>query len=77
MKPYENISFIEFPDVADIQSQARKSSVGRFRRKGGDYKGYIRRVNNKKQTRRYLKRKDKAITNRRIRKEIEGVDDNE
>jgi hypothetical protein len=75
MKAYENIPWIEYPDVADIQSQARKSSVGRFRRKGGDFKGYIRRVANKAQTRRYLKRKDKAISAKNWKKEIYAIPD--
>jgi len=59
MRAYQTIKFILGPDVADIQADGRKSSIGRFREKGGDYKPYSR-SDNKKKTRRYLKRSDKA-----------------
>ena len=32
MKAYQNIRFIDRPDIADIKTQGRKSSVGRIRR---------------------------------------------
>jgi hypothetical protein len=32
MHPYKNTRLIEYPDVADIQEQGRKSSVGRIPR---------------------------------------------
>lgn len=31
MKPYQTIKFVEYPDVADIQQDGRKSSVGRLK----------------------------------------------
>lgn len=31
MRAYKNIKFVEFPDVADIQCDGRKSSTGRLR----------------------------------------------
>ena len=42
MKPYgmRRAPELEYPDVADIQGLGLKSSVGRFRKKGGDYRGY-------------------------------------
>lgn len=58
MKAYETIKFEEFPDVADIQADGRKSSIGKFPSKNGEYKPYIR-SSNKKKVRRYLKHKDK------------------
>lgn len=55
VRAYRTIRFIEYPDVADIQSQARKSSVGRL-----DERGYIRNTERKRAIRRMLKRRDKA-----------------
>lgn len=31
MKAYKNIRFIEYPDIADILEQGRKSSVGKLK----------------------------------------------
>ena len=56
MRAYRNIRFIEGPDVADIQSQGRKSIVGRIKRG----RGYCAPVS-KAATRRYLKRVDRAL----------------
>ena len=51
MKPY-GVRVEESPDVADIQSRAHKSSVGRV---GGSH-GYIRSARIKAKIRRYWKR---------------------
>ena len=69
MKPYENKKLNEFPDVADIQEEGRKSSVGKISGKSGDTRPYSR-SKNRKATRRTLKRSDKAKTNRNIKDEI-------
>ena len=71
MRPYENVRLIEGPDVGDIHSQARKSSIGKTRRgkmtrtwtnnpkiKHND-RGYVK-SEEKKRTRRAIKRGDKA-----------------
>lgn len=36
----QRVPELEFPDVADIQALGLKSSAGRFRKKGGDFRGY-------------------------------------
>jgi hypothetical protein len=59
MKPYRTIRLTEQPDVADIQAEGRKSSVGRFAEKGGDFKPYTRNASARKAVRRALKKADK------------------
>ena len=71
MKPYKNIKLEEFPDVADIQFEARKSSVGSLRRKSGEFRGIVKNKLNKKQQRRYWKRR-----NRQLEQEIELLEEN-
>jgi hypothetical protein len=56
MKPY-GLQIIEYPDVADIQFMAAKSSIGRMPSKSGEYRSYTRSVQVKKAMRRYWKRK--------------------
>lgn len=58
MKPYKTIKLTEYPDVADIQNEGRKSSVGRIPNKEHEYKPYSR-SKNRKRIRRILKRIDK------------------
>jgi len=41
MQPY-GVRVIEYPDVGDIQEMGSKSSCGKFKEKGGDYKAYTR-----------------------------------
>jgi hypothetical protein len=55
MKPYINHKIEEWPDVADIHAEARKTSVG-----GRPGHGYIRNKKNKSIIRRNMKRADKA-----------------
>lgn len=59
MRAYKNIRFIDGPDIADIRSQGRKSSVGR-----NDEKNYTRVPHFKATIRRVLKRRDRASENR-------------
>lgn len=42
MKPYgmRRDPALQGPDVADIQILGLKSSAGKFRKKGGDFRGY-------------------------------------
>lgn len=58
MRPYSHIKLTEFPDVKDIQSEGRHSSVGKFREKGGDFKSYTRSADSRRATRRHLKKKN-------------------
>ena len=60
MRPYRTIKLEEFPDIGDIQSEARASHVGRLPERGGDFKPYIRNKPKKASIRRMLKRSDKA-----------------
>jgi len=66
MKAYQNKKLVEGPDVADIREEGRRSAVGKFRGKGGDYRGYCK-SKNKRVTRRLLKRADKAKTARNLK----------
>lgn len=70
MKPYKTIKLIDSPDVADIQADGRKSSVGNLRGKGGDYRG-IQKSRKKRASRRYLKRSDKARVDRQLQNDEE------
>ncbi len=60
MHPYNFRKLTESPDVGDIKEEGRKSSTGKYPEKGGEFKGYTRKSRNKRATRRYLKRADKA-----------------
>ena len=71
MKPY-GLKVIEAPDVGDIQEGARKSSIGRFREKGGDYKSYPRSSVAKRAIRRLAKRAARRQGNAEI---IEALED--
>ena len=72
MIAYKNaIRLSEFPDVLDIRSEGRRSSVGKIRRGGllfGKVKhndrGYNRPTSAKATTRRYLKRASRMILDR-------------
>ena len=55
MRAYSTYRLIEFPDVADIKNEARRSCVGR-----NDSRGYIRDKRRKRSIRRYIKRADRA-----------------
>ena len=57
MKAYGLKSVEEWPDVADIHAQARKSSVGKPRSKGGDFRGYHKNKAAKAASRRIFKRR--------------------
>ena len=59
MRPYQTRKLEEFPDCGDIRAEGRKSAVGRLRGKGGYYRASIN-AKSKRETRRYLKRADKA-----------------
>jgi hypothetical protein len=54
MRPYKTIRLIEGPDVADIKSEGRKSSVGRL-----DQRGYFKNRASKRATRRAMKKADR------------------
>jgi hypothetical protein len=59
MKPYGLFGqylYVEHPDVLDIQFMGAKSSTGRLREKGGDFKPYSR-TTGKRRVRRMWKRK--------------------
>lgn len=66
MKAYGINSFDQNPDVADINEQGRKSSVGRF-----DQRGYFKNKSVKRQIRRRFKRVERQRAKREIKKEIE------
>lgn len=68
MKPY-GVRLIEGPDVVDIQYIGGKSSMGQYRKKGGDFRGYSH-GDGKASTRRYWKRKAR-LEGKKSSKEIE------
>ena len=63
MKPYgvPRGKDIEYPDKADIRQYGLKSSKARLKTKSGEYKSYTRSTENRKKTRRYFKRKARAL----------------
>lgn len=58
------------PDVGDIKNFALKSSTGRFREKGGDFKPYTRSAKARRATRRIYKKAERARVNNSIRAEV-------
>ena len=57
MRPYGlEHTLIVGPDVADIQEQGRKSSVGHFPTKSGEFRSYTRNTAAKRATRVSIKR---------------------
>jgi hypothetical protein len=59
MRAYQNQRFIEGPDVGDVQSEGRASHIGKIAEKSGEFKPYTRNPENRRATRRTLKRRDK------------------
>lgn len=59
MKPYTTRRLTDTPDVADILTEGRKGSVGKFPGRSGAFRGYCS-SKKKRLTRRHLKRSDKA-----------------
>lgn len=55
---------IESPDKADIRQYGLKSSTGRSPTKSGDFKSYTRSARNRKKSRLYFKRKERALGKR-------------
>ena len=64
MKPYKTKKLTECPDVADIKTEGRRSAVGQYAGKSGEYHGYTKSKTNKAAIRRNLKRADKARVKR-------------
>lgn len=61
MKPYGvEIVNTKCPDVAEIQRMGAKSSCGRLREKGGDFKSYIRNPEQKRRQRRWWKKRERS-----------------
>lgn len=72
MRPYGLPRFdnVEWPDAADICFYALKSSVGRFRKKGGDFANAHRTSSTKRRTRRIWKKKERAFQRAFVRFEF-------
>jgi hypothetical protein len=71
MRPYGlEYTLIVGPDVADIQEQARKSSVGHFAGKSGDHHGYMRNTAAKRATRVTIKRGARTAARHAITREL-------
>lgn len=70
MKPYETLKLTESPDVGDLQREARKSSVGHFPNKSGDFHSSVRDSSDRRKTRRSLKRSDKNQVKKIIYTEV-------
>lgn len=69
MKAYgmPRVADLESPDVADIRCLALKSSTGRFKEKGGDYRGYIKNKKAKAAIRRSMKKVERRAAKEAIR----------
>jgi len=70
MKPYQHIKLDPCPDVADGKLEGRKASAVNLRVRGGKARSN-QSPKHKAESRRYLKRVDKALAARRLKKEIE------
>lgn len=75
MRPYglENVLILG-PDCGDIAEQARKSSVGHFAGKGGDYHGSNRDSASKRATRIRIKRGARSAARKAIARELRDAD---
>ena len=73
MRPYgmQRVPELEYPDVADIQALGLKSSAGRFRKKGGDFRGYAH-GEDRARTRRSQKRSARHEGRSQIREQLES-----
>lgn len=69
MKPYQTFKLTEGPDVADIKAEGRATHVGRV---DNSERGYIRRANVKRATRRHLKRSDRMRAERELHLDVEA-----
>jgi len=56
MRPYMHLRLEQFPDVADLKAEGRKTRVGRL-----DGRSMFRRVSTKHANRRRLKRIDRRV----------------
>jgi len=74
VKPYglKRTLDVEFPDAADLHIYALKSKIGNLKEKCGVYRGTIKNKTNKRSTRRYFKRLERAMAKRAIRKELQN-----
>lgn len=75
MRPY-GLEYDLIPgggDVADIRALARKSSVGHFATKGGDFRSYTRSAASRAQTRRAFKRGARTAARKAIARELAGL----
>jgi hypothetical protein len=74
MRPYGlEYALIVGPDVADIQEQARKSSVGHFAGKSGDHHSYIRSSAAKRATRVAIKRGARTAARKAIARDLRDI----
>lgn len=64
------VSDLENPDVADIRCLALKSSTGRFKEKGGDYRGYMKNKEVKAALRRSMKKAERRKVRSAILREV-------
>ncbi len=71
MRPYGlEYTLIVGPDVADVQVQGRKSSIGHFATKSGEFRSYTRNPKSRAATRRTIKRRARAAGNAQIAREL-------
>ena len=58
---------VEFPDVADIKNYGLKSSIGRVPKKSGVIPSYFKSSVDKRQVRRYWKRRARQAAKKELR----------
>ena len=68
MKPYKNIKLDACPDIADGKLEGRKASAVNLPGKGGKARSN-QSPKKKAESRRYLKRVDKAISKKQMEKD--------
>lgn len=66
---------VEMPDVADLKNYALKSAAGTIRGKGGDFRGYWKNSQSKRNQRRIWKKAERMRTKRYLRKQMRRVHD--
>lgn len=72
MRPY-GVKTIKHPDIIDVQFMGSKSSVGKFREKGGDFKSYNRGAISRAKARRFWKRKARNESKNIIANELKTL----
>lgn len=70
MQPYETVKLIQYPDVDDLRSQARKGRCGSYKTSAeGEFHSLLRSAS-KRRIRKQLRSRDRRNLNNEMMKEV-------